>query len=142
MILLDTDHLTHLQNGGTAAEIIARRLQDAALDVAATTIISYEEQVRGWLSRISGAKTLAYQVTVYAKLREQFDFYRTLEIWTFDEHAAIEFQRLRRLPVRIGTQDLKIAAIALTQGALLFTRNLRDFSKVPGLRYEDALAGS
>ncbi|WP_395092089.1 hypothetical protein [Armatimonas sp.] len=33
--------------------------------------------------------------------------------------------------------DLKIASIALSNQATLLTRNLRDYSKVPGLRCED-----
>ena len=138
MILLDTDHVTHLQWGGPAAEKISRRLQEAGLDIAATTIISYEEHVRGWLSRLSAPKTLMYEVEIYAKLRQQLEFYQTLEIHDFTEFAAIEFQKLRHIPVRIGTKDLKIAAIALASDALLLTKNLRDFRKVPGLRVEDA----
>jgi tRNA(fMet)-specific endonuclease VapC len=54
-----------------------------------------------------------------------------------DEHAAIEFQRLRNTKVRIKTMDLKIAAITLSLEATLLTRNSRDFIKVPGLRFED-----
>ena len=33
--------------------------------------------------------------------------------------------------------DLRIASIALTHDALIITRNLSDFNKVPGLRCED-----
>jgi tRNA(fMet)-specific endonuclease VapC len=33
--------------------------------------------------------------------------------------------------------DLKIAAITIVQGAMLLTRNLVDFRKVPGLKAED-----
>ena len=40
---------------------------------------------------------------------------------------------------RIGTLDLKIAAIAISHDALLLTRNLVDFAKVPGLRVENWL---
>ena len=43
------------------------------------------------------------------------------------------------LTLRIGSQDLKIAAIAMTQDALLLSANLRDFQKVPGLRVENWL---
>ena len=51
--------------------------------------------------------------------------------------AIIEFRRLRKAGLRIGTMDLRIAAIAMAHGALLISRNLVDFQKVPGLRVED-----
>jgi tRNA(fMet)-specific endonuclease VapC len=46
---------------------------------------------------------------------------------------------LRKQRIRIGSQDLKIAAIALTRDALLLSANLRDFRHVPGLRVENWL---
>ena len=42
-----------------------------------------------------------------------------------------------RLKLRIGTMDLRIAAIAIAQDALFLSKNLTDFRKVPGLRVED-----
>ena len=39
-----------------------------------------------------------------------------------------------KISIRIGTTDLKIAAIALTHQGTLLSSNLRDFDQVPGLR--------
>ena len=44
---------------------------------------------------------------------------------------------LRTQDIRIGTQDLRIAAIALVQGATVVTSNTHDFAQVPGLAIED-----
>ena len=57
----------------------------------------------------------------------------------FGRIAADRFEQLRRQKIRIGTQDLKIAAVALKMDALLLTANLRDFRQVPGLRVENWL---
>jgi tRNA(fMet)-specific endonuclease VapC len=39
--------------------------------------------------------------------------------------------------IRVGTQDLKIAAIAKSLSAIIVTRNSRDFSKIPEIQIED-----
>jgi tRNA(fMet)-specific endonuclease VapC len=63
------------------------------------------------------------------------------EIVPLDDRAADQFTDLRRQRIRIGAMDLKIASIALVNDALLVTSNVRDFSRVPGLRCEDWLEG-
>ncbi len=44
---------------------------------------------------------------------------------------------LKSQKLRMGTLDLRIASIALSQNAVLLTRNLSDFEKVPNLKVED-----
>ncbi len=39
--------------------------------------------------------------------------------------------------IRIGTQDLRIASIAIAHGGTVLTRNRKDFEQVPGLTIED-----
>jgi tRNA(fMet)-specific endonuclease VapC len=41
------------------------------------------------------------------------------------------------LKLRIGTQDLKIASVALANNLILLTRNRRDFGRIPGLMLDD-----
>jgi tRNA(fMet)-specific endonuclease VapC len=57
----------------------------------------------------------------------------------FDAAAAAEFDRLLAIKGlrRIGRGDLLIASIALANGAMLVTRNLKHFQKVPGLQIEN-----
>jgi tRNA(fMet)-specific endonuclease VapC len=47
-------------------------------------------------------------------------------------HANLLRQRLN-----VGSNDLKIAAIALDLGAIVVTRNVRDFGRISGLVIED-----
>jgi tRNA(fMet)-specific endonuclease VapC len=102
--------------------------------------VTYDEQVRGWIQRFGRAESVTDEIQLYRRLHAQLRFFKTLTIYDFTEIAATEFQRLRKLKVRIGTMDLKIAAIALSVGATVWTRNLIDFRKVPGLKFEDASA--
>ena len=96
MYLLDTDHMSLLERGGAAGETLRMRLRSIPPDDAATTIISYEEQTRGWLARIARAKTAKGQVALYRQLRRQLANYCQITIADFDERAASEFERLRR----------------------------------------------
>ena len=51
MLVLDTDHLVELDRGSSQGVALQQKLEDAG-DEVATTIISAEEQFRGWLAQI------------------------------------------------------------------------------------------
>lgn len=129
--------MTLLEHGGTEGARIRERLRSVPLDDVATSIINYEEQMRGWLARIAQAPTPERQIAAYSELRRQLRNYCDIAVVEYDARAAVAFERLRQARVRIGTMDLKIAAITLANNATLLTRNLSDFGKVPGLRAED-----
>jgi len=137
MVILDTDHVSLLEWDREGAAPLRERLADLNPDEVATTIISYEESMRGWMAYIARARTVAQQVEGYQRLRRQLDNYRQIPVLDFDENAAEEYQRLRRARIRIGSMDLKIAAIVLACDGTLLSRNRIDFDKVPGLAVED-----
>jgi len=60
-----------------------------------------------------------------------------LESLPFDDNAAQAYSDVRahleREGTPIGGNDLMIAAIALANGLIVITRNVREFSRVPGL---------
>ena len=57
----------------------------------------------------------------------------------FDEDSIKHFGRLRkqRNLKKMGRSDMLIACIALANGALLVTRNTKDYKDVSGLRIEN-----
>jgi tRNA(fMet)-specific endonuclease VapC len=140
MILLDTDHVTVLryEEDPRCAALSARRSR-AVGERFATTVITLEEQMRGWLAKLGRARDVRAQIGAYGDLAKVVAFFGRWQIVGFDSRAADEFQRLRRQRVRIPTPDLKIASIALVHGALLLSANLRDYQKVPGLLVENWL---
>lgn len=141
MILLDTDHLSALkyEESEAFARLSARMFASADQDFAAT-VISFEEQMRGWLAVIARWNDPLRQVPAYEELAKLNEFYSRWKLVRFDERAAHECARLRRLLPRVGTMDLKIASIALSRDTLLLTANTRDFGLASGLRIENWLA--
>jgi tRNA(fMet)-specific endonuclease VapC len=137
MYILDTDHLSVLERGGVKAQYLLQRLASVDRTLVAASIISYEEQMRGWLSYIAKVQTLDQQIRAYRELKRQLLNYCIIPVIDFDEQAAQEFQRLKKLYPRLGTMDLKITAIALVKQAILLTRNSSDFGQIVGLLIED-----
>ena len=56
MYLLDTDHMSILERGGTAALTLTLKLSALSDSEVATTIVSYEEQCKGWLAKTAREK--------------------------------------------------------------------------------------
>ena len=140
MIILDTDHLSALEYRAVpSAFALQARLESLSPDEVATTAISVEEQMRGWLGLIRRYADVHSQVPAYDRLTRLFDFFAQWQILPFDEAAANQFTRLRRQGIRIGTMDLKIAAIVVVRGGTLLSGNSRDFDQVPGVHVEDWL---
>ncbi len=137
MVILDTDVLTIIQRRrGIEYSRLVRRLNQVDDDVA-VTIVSFEEQMRGWLTYIARVRNEAHEIEGYARLKALLEDFQTRPVLYYDAKATVEFREFVSQRVRIGTMDLKIAAIALSHNALLVTRNVRDFEKVPGLQVAD-----
>jgi tRNA(fMet)-specific endonuclease VapC len=139
MIILDTDVLTIIQRGeGELYARLAARLEvAAATQPICVTVISLEEQLRGWLAYIARCRSVTQQVVAYTRLNLLLQDFAPRQVLDFDDAAAERYQQLVRSKVRLGTMDLKIAAIALVRNATLISRNLGDYWKVPGLQVED-----
>ena len=137
MYILDTDHLSLIQRNGQEGKNILAKLAKTSVPEIAVTVITYEEQVRGRLGVLSRAKTLDEQVLAYQGLQQLATNYQSIVVVPFSHAAAIEHQGLRKVYPRLGNMDLKIAAIVITNKAILLTRNQSDFGQIAGLRIED-----
>ncbi len=138
MVVLDTDHLSLLERRESAtSQSLQTRLGRLDARSWATTIVTYEEQTRGWLAYMARAKTVAQEIDAYARLKRHIQSFRYIVVLDFDERAAVKYRELSQSRLRIGRMDLKIAAIVVAHDATLLSRNLSDFRKVPGLKVED-----
>lgn len=132
--VLDTDHLSLLRRGHVS---VAAQLRDTPINRRATTIVNVEEQLRGRFAMIARARKANEWVAAYSVFQQTLDDLMQLRLLPFDDSAAAEFIRLKASVKQVGTQDLKIAAIVLTAGGVLVTRNQRDFARISGLAIED-----
>lgn len=138
LLVLDTDHFSEWERASEAGVRLRTRLEQTRPEMA-VSVITVEEQMRGWLAEIGRHQDPRRQITPYAKLRRQVDAFANWTILPWDTDSADRFLNFRGQGIRIGTLDLKIACIALAHDATLLTRNAADFAQVPGLRFENWL---
>ncbi len=132
--VLDTDHVSLFQTGHPS---VIQKIQSIRPNDIAVIIITLEEQMYGRLNKIRKAKSIDELTPAYLSLNRTVAYFQTINVLDFDQRAAISYREIVAQKIRVGTQDLKIAAIALSREAIVVTRNSRDFSKVPGLQITD-----
>ena len=124
MIVADTDILIDTLKGH---EPSASRVSEAIqAGILATTVVTVFELM-------SGAKTDSAKTATEALLAA----IRVLDLDEQSSHRAAEFRRgLEREGRKIGLADYLIAGICDVHSATLWTRNIRHFDRVEGLRVE------
>jgi tRNA(fMet)-specific endonuclease VapC len=126
--VFDTDHLSLYAR--SHPPLIAR-LNSSQISLV-TTAVNAEEQVRGRLAQVSVAKD-GSQLIAYQLFIETLELLSDFQIFPYSKQSYQIYQSLKSQKIRVGTQDLKIASIAMSSSAILLTRNLQDFEKIPGL---------
>ncbi len=134
LYILDIDHVSLLQR---QHPVVLRNLQNVSTENRAVTVITLAEQVQGRLATFRRARNEAESSRMLQFLVQTIEFFQTIQVLPYDDKAVIEFERLRQLKIRVGTQDLRIAAIALSNQATVVTRNYRDFERAPELNITD-----
>lgn len=132
--ILDTDILSLYQSGDLT---VANRIFQHSTEELAVTIISVEEQLRAWFTlrrRAKRRKELAY---AYERFARSVTSLSTMSVLPFSESAIDRFEQLRTMKLGVKANDLRIAAIALENSAIVVTRNRVDFGRVPELRIEN-----
>jgi len=138
MLVLDTNHFSEFRRATEAARRLRQRLA-VTEDAAALTVITAEEVARGWLNEIRRHREEHRLLEAYRHFQESIEDFADWLMLPWSEESAAILRSMRKERLRVGTQDLRIASIALAHDATLLTRNLADFRQVPGLRVENWL---
>ena len=127
--LLDTNACIRLLNG-TSAALVARLAESDPAQIALCSIVKAE--------LLYGARRSSRRAD---NLRLLESFFEPLASLPFDDACAERYgiirSELESASTPIGPNDLMIAATALAHGATLVTNNVKEFSRVAGLRLED-----
>jgi tRNA(fMet)-specific endonuclease VapC len=133
LYILDTDHLSLY---GRNHLVLIERLKVESIQLT-TTAINVEEQLRGRLAQVAEAKAGVSLANAYRWLSETVKLLSDFEVLQFTEEAQLIYQEFKAQRIRVGTQDLRIAAIVMAHNGVLLSRNLRDFEKIPSLMVRD-----
>jgi len=100
-------------------------------------VLTVEEQLTGWYTLLRQAKDARRLVRAYQELADTVPFLASWQILPLTDAAMTRYQTLKTLKLPIGTMDLRIAAVVLENKAILVTRNLADFQRIPGRAIEN-----
>lgn len=128
--LLDTDVVSLWASGHSET---CQRLAGMSADELAISIVTAEELLGGWYAELRKARTDDRLLWAYASLEATLAFLRRIIVVSFDSAALQLVQQYRSLKLRVGTNDLRIAATACQHHLTLITRNVSDYELVPGL---------
>lgn len=132
LIMLDTNICSFIMREQPAS--VLQRLEQAVTrrHKVVVSAITYSEMRFGAI----GKKASPRHIALVDAFCERLD-----EILPWDKAAVDATTEIKRALAAAGTpigpNDTAIAGHAVATGALLITNNLREFSRVPGLRVED-----
>jgi tRNA(fMet)-specific endonuclease VapC len=109
LYVLDTDHISLYQKSHPQ---VVSRVQATDFQEIAVTVISAEEQLRGWFDAIRQASSGERLMWAYFGLRQGIEYFNTIRVLDLTQDALQHYLALRAAKLRVGTQDLRIAPIA------------------------------
>ena len=135
MNVLDTNILSLVFMGDRVVNNHIVRVGASSIYIPA---ISVEEIFRGRLAFIRAAdssKQAARIEYAYHQLQLSTVCMSQLQQLPYLQQAETLVRSWKTAKIKVGTQDMRIAAIAITHNAMLVTRNVRDFAQIPSLNF-------
>ena len=132
--LLDTDMLSLYYFGHPD---VMRNVHARPASQLAISIVTVDEQVSGRYLQMQQARKADEIVAAYSRLGEAVVRLSRWRILPLTTKTLARVAQLKAMRLNVGKMDLRIAAIAEENGAVVVTRNRRDFGRIPGLAIED-----
>ena len=136
MIAFDTDVLTEILLG---EPLFVARAATIPPHEQAVPVIVIEEIMRGRLQVIRQAEADQARISLsdaYNLFEQMLRDVQQVTVLSYTPQAEALYRQSRHERIRVGTHDLRIAAICVAHVATLISCNRRDFGQVPGLCVE------
>jgi tRNA(fMet)-specific endonuclease VapC len=116
---------------------VVRRVADHPPADLAISILTVDEQLTGWYTPTRQARRPDEIARAYVHLGEAVVRLARWRILPYTESAIEQVAQWKNLRLNVRLMDLRIAAVALENQAVVVIRNRRDFGRIPGLSVED-----
>ena len=136
MIALDSDVYTLYLQGN---ESIMSKMDQRHHVLITLPIVVVEEVIRGRFNTIRQCQTESKRERLpvaYERLAFTIKSCSNFPLLAYTADAEVLCQKWKKHKIRVPTQDMRIAAICVSQGFKLATNNTRDFSLIPELALE------
>lgn len=140
MYILDTNIISNLLRDGYEADL-GRKVSSFPEEQIWISVITVEELLEGRLfsiRRANSEKKYEKLPALYSYLTNIIEDIRKFRVLPFDDAALKVYQSIpAKIRQRAGTQDCRIAAIALSKNFTVVTMNVSDFHLIPNSKFED-----
>ena len=115
------------------------RLKNTSGYEVSISIITFTELLQGWLAEInrSLARPKSDICRAYDNLAQAQEDLRSFKTIRYTSQIESIYQAFPSSVKRVGTNDCRIAATAIAHGLIVVTCNVRDFSRIPNVKFED-----
>ena len=136
MYLLDSDTVSGAFRGHPQ---ISRKIATTPYERIWISSKVVEESIGQQINRINTLHSqnkpgLTSACTLLVKLMSHL---QKFQILPYTDEAEALYKTWTAQQKRVGTNDCRIAASAIVSGLIVVTCNSKDFSRIPGVRYED-----
>ena len=137
MYLFDTDIFSNLTATKRNYPALDARVVKEPIENVFVSVILLNELLRLALPRIQKEWNSPKMVDAYDALMKLMTTIAQFQMLPFDAAAYNEFTKIPQAIRQAHPNDCRIAAIAISRGLIVVTRNTRHFEKIPGVKFED-----
>lgn len=137
MYILDTDTATLFLHYADQYPNLRKKVESIPAQQIWISIVTVTEFMRGALNYLKKREQKGEFVIGFELASTLIADLKKLQILPFDDHAEKIYKAMPASVKRIGTRDCQIAAIAISLGFTVITRNTRDFQRIPDVQFVD-----